>query len=67
MYVVETMCGNFAHIIGKFESEEEAIDFLQERIVEDTQEMIKENPEMSWEEAEELAGSYYWLYDEDDL
>jgi hypothetical protein len=67
MYIVETMCGNFSHIIGKFEEEWEAVDFLQSKILEDTQEMLKEDPEYSWEEAEELAGSYYALYNEDDL
>jgi hypothetical protein len=67
MYIVEELCGSFNHIIGKFDEEWEAIDFLQEKIIEDTEELLKEDPEMSWEEAEELAGSYYALYNEDDI
>jgi hypothetical protein len=67
MYIVEEMCGNFAHIIGKFESEEEAIDFLLPKIQKDIEEMMKDDPKLSYEEADALAGSYYWLYNEDDL
>jgi hypothetical protein len=67
MYIVEEMYGNFSHIIGKFEEEWEAIDFLYERIEEHTQELLKENPNLSYEEADELAGSYYWLHNEDAL
>jgi hypothetical protein len=67
MYVVEEMYRNYSHIIGKFEEEWEAIEFLQEKFQEDTEEMIKDDPEYSWEEAYELSGSYYALYNEDDI
>jgi hypothetical protein len=67
MYIVEELYGNFTHIIGKFEEEWEAVDFLQEKIQKDTQELLKDDPDLSYAEAEELAGSYYALYKGDEI
>jgi hypothetical protein len=64
-YVVEELFGNYSYIIGVFNEEYEAVDFLiNDCIKNHTDSILKDNPDMDYEEARELASSYYSYYKE---
>jgi hypothetical protein len=64
-YIVEELFGNYSYIIGVFDEENEAKDFLLNDCIKNhTDSILKDNPEMDYEEARELASSYYHFYKE---
>lgn len=63
IYSVTERVGNFSHTLEEFETRDEAVEFMLDRVNEDTQEEFichrTEVPEHEWDEVWENALSYY--------